>query len=131
MEHDGTEPRLSAAVRAYLERTRITTHALSQRCIDPETGEGLRDQWLRHLLQGRVTRSLEQWRYRALAAGLGVDVITVKRLAAAQWIGVDVLPDTGADSVGLLVDIPAGLPPADRQVVSDTASTLAHRLLTR
>ncbi|MGV9536600.1 hypothetical protein ACWEU6_36125 [Streptosporangium sandarakinum] len=112
-----------------MERTGTTNLALARRSVDPDTGEELLPQWIRHLAENRVPRSPELWRYRALAAGMGVDVEKIKRLAAAQWIGVELAEvDQGE---WITVPMPPELSEEDRQVVLETAITAARSLARR
>lgn len=125
----GTGAQLSTYVREWMERTGTTNLALARRSVDPDTGEELLPQWIRHLAENRVPRSPELWRYRALAAGMGVDVEKIKRLAAAQWIGVELAEvDQGE---WITVPMPPELSEEDRQVVLETAITAARSLARR
>lgn len=126
-EHrSGTGARLSTYVREYMERTGVSNLALARRSVDPETGDELLPQWIKHLIENRIPRSPEQWRYRALAAGMGADVDEIRRLAAAQWIGVE-LAETDAGE-WITLEVPTGLTDADRRIVRETAISLARRL---
>lgn len=126
-EHrSGTGAQLGSYVRAYMERVRISPFTLARRCVDPETGQELLPQWIKHLTEDRVPRSPETWRYRALAAGMGVDVETIKRLAAAQWIGVELVE--GDEGEWITVERPPGLSDSDLEIVKENARDLARRL---
>lgn len=126
-EHrSGTGAQLSRYVQDYMQRTEATYLALARRSVDPETGQELLPQWIRHLAEGRVPRAPEPWRYRALAAGMETDVEEIKRLAAAQWIGIDLVKAEGGE--WLTVPMPPGLSEAARKVVEETARSLAARL---
>jgi hypothetical protein len=122
----GTGAQLSAYVREYMERTGVKNLTLARRSIDPETGEELLPQWIRHLVEERVPRAPEQWRYRALAVGMGVDVEKIKHLAAAQWIGVELVE--GDEGEWITVEMPPGLSKAKREIVAENARALARRL---
>lgn len=122
----GTGARLSRYVKDYMDRTGVSNLSLARRSRDPETGEELLPQWIKHLVENRVPRSPEPWRYRALAAGMGVEVDLIRRLAAAQWIGVELIDTDKGEWV--TVEIPPGLSDSDRQIVIETARSLAHRL---
>jgi hypothetical protein len=126
-EHrSGTGAELSDYVRDYMERTGIKNLSLARRSIDPVSGEELRPQWIKYLVEDRIPRSPEQWRYRALAAGMGVDVEVIRRLAAAQWIGVELVDAGGGEWI--TVEMPPGLTEDDRRIVRETAISLARRL---
>ncbi len=129
-EHrSGTGAKLSTYVREYMERTGVKNLALARRSIDPESGQELLPQWIKHLVENRIPRAPEPWRYRALAAGMGVDVERIKMLAADQWVG------THLTDGGDLVELGGGewatfraLSETDRQIVRETALALARRL---
>ncbi|WP_068924937.1 hypothetical protein [Planobispora rosea] len=124
-EHRSGTGQLGNYVREFMERTGDTPYTLSRRSRDPETGQELLPQWIKHLTEGRIPRSPEQWRYRALAAGMDVGVEKIRRLAAAQWIGVE-LVEAGQ---GEWITLPPGLSEEGRRIVIETAQSLARRLV--
>lgn len=123
----GTGAKLSEFVREYMQRTGVTNLSLARRSVDHETGQELLPQWVRHLIENRIPRSPELWRYRALATGMGIDVEVIQRLAAAQWIGVELVEEAPGEWV--TVEVPVTLTAAERRIVRETAANLARQMV--
>jgi len=123
---DANRAQLTECVRDYLQRTGISAGVLARRCIDPETGQELLAQWVRHLSEGRVRPAPEVWRLRALAQGMQVDLEKLQRLAAAQWLGIELVKV--GDGEWLTIEVPPGLTEAKRRIVIETAARLAREL---
>ncbi|MGW4426083.1 helix-turn-helix domain-containing protein [Streptosporangium sp. NPDC004631] len=90
---------LSDYVRAAYERSGLSKNAFAQMCVDPQDPtRSIYNQWLDQLMTARGPLP-EPWRLRALAAGIGVDVEDLKRLAAAQWLDYKVEEAYAGDDV--------------------------------
>lgn len=117
---------LSDFVRRTLDHNRISYRRLAECAVDPETGERLDHRWLNGLVNGRYTTAPTPARLRALAAGLRVPPVVVKRLAAQQFLDLEA---EGGEDVGddaYLIYLQAKrLPPEDRAVVRDLVRRLA------
>ncbi|MGW0587416.1 hypothetical protein [Streptosporangium sp. NPDC002607] len=114
------------------------------RSQDPQGDGRLRRQWLIDLTEERTGRP-EEWRLRALAAGMargeakdGTEAYEeiyrrrlgeIRRLAAERWPGLE-----GAARVELaggdviVIPAPAGLDEAGRRLVAEMAAEMARRL---
>lgn len=103
------EASLTAYVTAYLERTGESERSLARRARDPETGLGVSHGWLGDIVDESMDRAPDLRRLRALAAAMGVDVAILARLAARQWLGVEVEEVQSPAGDTLTVTVPEGL----------------------
>ncbi|MEV0306456.1 hypothetical protein [Nonomuraea fuscirosea] len=106
--------RLSAFVRDYLREHQESERRLADRAIDPETGLTLQHGWVNALKNGRVPRAPELWRLRALAVAMSVPASKLAEMAAAQWLGVEVVDVEINQDEQVAVTVPKGMPPAER-----------------
>ncbi|MDA2815106.1 hypothetical protein O4J56_30975 [Nocardiopsis sp. RSe5-2] len=117
---------LSDFIRRTLDHHRMSYRQLAEAAVDPETGERLDHRWLNGLVKGRYTTAPAPARLRALAAGLRVPPVVVKRLAAQQFLDLET---DGGEDVGddaYLIYLQAKrLLPEDRAVVRDLVRRLA------
>ncbi|MER5622463.1 hypothetical protein ABT061_15610 [Streptosporangium sp. NPDC002544] len=118
---------------------------LELRSRDPQSDGRLRRQWLIDLTEERTGRP-EEWRLRALAAGMargeaedGTEayedayrrhLTSIRRLAAARWPGLEGeaarVELAGGDVI--VIPAPAGLDEAGRRLVAEMAAEMARRL---
>ncbi|WP_017621974.1 hypothetical protein [Nocardiopsis chromatogenes] len=117
---------LSDFVRRTLDHNRISYRRLAECAVDPETGERLDHRWLNGLVNGRYTTAPTPARLRALAAGLRVPPVVVKRLAAQQFLDLEAEDGEDVGDDAYLIYLQAKrLPPEDRAVVRDLVRRLA------
>lgn len=121
---------------------------LELRCHDPQ-GEGkLRRQWLIDLTHDHTGRP-EEWRLRALAAGMArgeaVDgtedyeetyrrhLAVIRRLAAQRWpgLGGEAARVQLTEGDVIVIPAPAGLDEEGRKLVAEMAADMARRLANR
>ena len=128
-------------LQAHIDRYHAgSRNAFSGRARDPETGQHLLNQWISDLIQGKVARAPEQWRFRALAeaaassgnAGSKAEryrkhLSAIRRLAAAQWLGFDELLESPDESIATF-RVPAGLSEEKRMMVIQWAEMMARDL---
>ncbi|MFI6819215.1 4-oxalocrotonate tautomerase family protein [Nonomuraea sp. NPDC050328] len=106
---------LSRYVRDYLAEHNESERALARRSRDPQTGLSLVHTWINSLVLG-ITPAPSLWRLRALAAGMGVPTRLLAELAAAQWLGVEVMEAaTSNDEDWVTVTVPKGLTPEEKE----------------
>ncbi|WP_326829728.1 hypothetical protein OIE13_06205 [Streptosporangium sp. NBC_01810] len=118
---------------------------LELRSRDPQGDGKLRRQWLIDLTEERTGRP-EEWRLRALAAGMargeaedGTEayedsyrrhLTSIRRLAAERWPGLEGeaarVELAGGDVI--VIPAPAGLDEAGRRLVAEMAAEMARRL---
>lgn len=82
---------LSDLVRTRMEENGQGVRTLADACIDPdhpEDGPLWKRGTIENLTKGRVVRSPTEAQLRALAAGLRLPPLAVKRAAAAQFLGM-------------------------------------------
>lgn len=97
---------LSDYVRNAYMRSGLSKIRFVQACVDPlDPTRAIYSQWLDQLMTGRGPLP-EPWRLRALAAGIGVDVEKLKRLAAAQWLELDYEVEEAEGGSGDVIMIP-------------------------
>lgn len=118
----GARTPLSDYVREWWEKASasgMSKSAFLSRCVDPQDPSTvLYPQWFDTLLSGRGPMP-ELWRLRALAAGMGVEVDLLKRLAAAQWLELEEFRAPGGDVI--LIPVRPGLSEAARRRVRRVA----------
>jgi len=121
---------------------------LELRSQDPQGDGRLRRQWLIDLTEERTGRP-EEWRLRALAAGMargeaqdGTQAYEeiyrrrlgeIRRLAAERWPGLEA-PAARVELDGgdvIVIPAPAGLDEAGRRLVAEMAAEMARRLTDR
>jgi len=105
----------------------MTYRELADAAVDPETGEQLDYRWLNGLVRGRYSNAPTPARLRAIAAGLRVPPVVVKRLAAQQFLELEEVEDDVSDDAYLIYLQVKALPPSDRAVIRDLAARLAER----
>ncbi|MDH2428299.1 hypothetical protein [Sphaerisporangium sp. TRM90804] len=114
--------------------------AFTNLALDPETGNRLVAQWVIDLIRGRVSRTPEQWRLRALAKAMGSSgdvgeeteryrhhLTAIRRLVAAHWLGLEHPPARTDASVAEFA-VPPHLPEAERRLVIRWAEMMARDL---
>ncbi|MFJ9558079.1 hypothetical protein ACIRPH_30100 [Nocardiopsis sp. NPDC101807] len=117
---------LSAFIRRTLEHHRMTYRELAEAAVDPETNEQLDYRWVNALAKGRYSHAPSPARLRALAVGLRVPPVVVKRLAAQQFLELDdVEEDNVGDDAYLIYLQVKALGAEDRAVIRDLANRLA------
>lgn len=118
---------LSAFIRRTLTHHKMTYRELADAAVDPETCEQLDYRWLNGLVRGRYSNAPTPARLRAIAAGLRVPPVVVKRLAAQQFLELEEVEDDVSDDAYLIYLQVKALPPSDRAVIRDLAARLAER----
>jgi hypothetical protein len=121
---------LTRYVRDYLAERGESERALARRAVDPETGLALNHGWINQLAQGQVNRAPELWRIRALAAGMRAPAQFLASLAAAQWLGVEVVETPGGreGEEWVTVTVPPGLSPEERDRFVRMVEDIARHL---
>jgi transcriptional regulator with XRE-family HTH domain len=102
---------LSAFIRRTLTHHKMTYRELADAAVDPETGEQLDYRWLNGLVRGRYSNAPTPARLRAIAAGLRVPPVVVKRLAAQQFLELEEVEDDVSDDAYLIYLQVKALPP--------------------
>lgn len=121
-----TKGPLSGRVAEYLAATGDSERALAARCKDPDTGLKVLHGWINTLVNGDMSRAPEMWRLRALAAGMGVPARVLARLAAAQWLDVEVTEHALSEESSVIVSVPGDLTEDERRKLVRMAEILAR-----
>lgn len=119
---------LTSYVKAYLEKTGESERGLARRARDPETGIGVSHGWIGDIVDGSMDRAPDLRRLRALAAGMGVDVGVLTRLAAAQWLGIPVEEVQTPEGDVVIVTVPPGLSQEERKKFRRMVEEMAKHL---
>jgi hypothetical protein len=122
----GSTRPLSVYVGQYLANTGDSERSLAARSKDPETGLPVLHGWINTLVNGQMSRAPEMWRLRALAAGMGVPPRVLARLAAAQWLEVEVTEHALTDDASVIVSVPGDLTEEERRKLIRMAEGLAR-----
>ncbi|TQS29159.1 hypothetical protein [Microbispora sp. KK1-11] len=117
---------LSDFIHAHVIDKGISYITLASRCEDPITGQSLTDQWIRDVASGRLKRTPDLWRLRALAAGMGVDLDVVRALAIEQYLDYEVATVQTGDTEWVTVSVPASLTEEERRRVAEMAAEIAR-----
>ncbi len=115
----GDVPRddLTRHVKAYLARSGRSIRDLARAARDPLTGIRVSHGWINDIVGETLERAPDLRRLRALAAAMGEPVETLARLAAAQYLGVEVTEVTevaAGTQTWIAVPVPPGLTEAER-----------------
>ena len=76
-------------VRSQREKLNLSYRTLSEKCRDPETGEGVSYGWLHRLETGKPVVPPEMPLLRALSVGLQLPLPRLQEAAGAQFFGMD------------------------------------------
>ncbi|WP_433415092.1 hypothetical protein ACQP1V_36410 [Microtetraspora malaysiensis] len=129
-QQDREAPRrpLSDFISAHVVSKDISYKALAARSEDPVTGQQVTDQWIRDVASGRLRRTPDLWRLRALAAGLGVDLDEIRARAIQQYLDYEVATVQTGDAEWVTVSVPPSLTPEERRRVAEMASEIARMM---
>lgn len=116
---------LSDYVNAFLRRTQMSQNAFVVRCVDPlDRTHVIYNQWMDRLLAGQGPMP-ELWRLRALAAGMGVDLDVVRKMAIAQWLDFEI-EEVKGDSEVIIVPLKRPVTEARRARIRRMVELLAE-----
>lgn len=127
--HGGAD-QLSTYIRDFLAEHDLSERQLADRSKDPETGFGLNNGYINSLIRGRASKAPELWRLRALAAGMRVPASLLAKLAAAQWLGVEVAEIATGEADWVAVSIPEDMSPEERERFVRMAEDIARHMKT-
>lgn len=104
----------------------ISLRDLAARCIDPETGEGVKHAWISKVENAGSVDAPRPAILRALSAGLGIPLRTLQEAAAAQFLDFDAVW-SGDQSTRILLHRVSELNPEEVAQLTEIAETFARR----
>jgi hypothetical protein len=119
---------LSDFIHEHVVSTEISYKTLAARSEDPVTGQQVTDQWIRDVVSGRLKRTPDLWRLRALAAGMSADLDVVRALAIEQYLDYEVATVQTGSAEWVTVSVPASLTEAERRRVAEMAAEIARMM---
>jgi hypothetical protein len=119
---------LADYVTAYLIRTGESVRALAKRSRDPVSGIAVSHNWIQEIVNREREIPPDLRRLRGLAAGMGTDVDILARMAAQQWLGVEVEDVTTESGDTMTVTVPPGLSKDQRSRLRQVVERMAQDL---